>query len=164
MNNSPHILLVEAPYYTHIAEQLRRGAERALASAAATHEVVTVPGAFEIPAAIGLVARATPRFDGFVALGCVIRGETTHYDHICAESARGLQELAVRDGLAIGYGILTVENEAQALVRASVEGRDKGGEAVRACLSLVDLKRRLAGEENEYADRTAARQPATGDG
>jgi 6,7-dimethyl-8-ribityllumazine synthase len=164
MNNSPHILLVEAPYYTHIAEQLRRGAERALASAGATHEVITVPGAFEIPAAIGLVARATPRFDGFVALGCVIRGETTHYDHICAESARGLQELAVREGLAIGYGILTVENEAQALVRASMEGRDKGGEAVRACLALVDLKRRLAGEENEYADRTAARQPATGDG
>jgi 6,7-dimethyl-8-ribityllumazine synthase len=164
MNNSPHILLVEAPYYSHIAEQLRRGAERALASAGATHEVITVPGAFEIPAAIGLVARATPRFDGFVALGCVIRGETTHYDHICAESARGLQELAVREGLAIGYGILTVENEAQALVRASMEGRDKGGEAVRACLALVDLKRRLAGEENEYADRTAARQPATGDG
>jgi 6,7-dimethyl-8-ribityllumazine synthase len=164
MNSSPHILLVEAPYYTHIAEQLRRGAERALASAGATHEVITVPGAFEIPAAIGLVARATPRFDGFVALGCVIRGETTHYDHICAESARGLQELAVREGLAIGYGILTVENEAQALVRASMEGRDKGGEAVRACLALVDLKRRLAGEENEYADRTAARQPATGDG
>jgi 6,7-dimethyl-8-ribityllumazine synthase len=164
MNSSPHILLVEAPYYAHIAEQLRRGTERALASAGATHEVIAVPGAFEIPAAIGLVARATSRFDGFVALGCVIRGETTHYDHICAESARGLQELAVRDGLAIGYGILTVENEAQALVRASIEGRDKGGEAVRACLALVDLKRRLAGEENEYADRTAARQPATGDG
>ena len=162
MNNSPHILLVEAPYYTHIAEQMRRGAERALASAAATHEVVTVPGAFEIPAAIGLVARATPRFDGFVALGCVIRGETTHYDHICAESARGLQELAVRDGLAIGYGILTVENEAQALVRASVEGRDKGGEAVRACLALVDLKRRLAGEENDYSDRAAARRSSAG--
>ena len=163
MNNSPHILLVEAPYYTHIAEQLRRGAERALASAAATHEVVTVPGAFEIPAAIGLVARATPRFDGFVALGCVIRGETTHYDHICAESARGLQELAVRDGLAIGYGILTVENEAQALVRASVEGRDKGGEAVRACLALVDLKRRLAGEENEHIDRPARRSATAGE-
>jgi 6,7-dimethyl-8-ribityllumazine synthase len=163
MNSSPHILLVEAPYYAHIAEQLRRGTERALASAGATYEVIAVPGAFEIPAAIGLVARATSRFDGFVALGCVIRGETTHYDRICAESARGLQELALRDGLAIGYGILTVENEAQALVRASIEGRDKGGEAVRACLALVDLKRRLAGEKNEYADRTA-RQPATGDG
>jgi 6,7-dimethyl-8-ribityllumazine synthase len=141
----PHILLVEAPYYAHIAAELRRGAERALAAAGASHESIRVPGAFEIPAAIGAVARASKRFDGFVALGCVIRGETTHYDHICAESARGLQGLAVREGLAIGYGILTVENEAQAMVRASPEGRDKGGEAVRACLAIVDLKHRLAG-------------------
>jgi 6,7-dimethyl-8-ribityllumazine synthase len=145
MTSPPRILLVEAPYYAHIAAELRRGAERALAAAGATHEVVVVPGAFEIPAAIGLAARASERFDGFVALGCVIRGQTTHYDHICTESARGLQELAVRDGLAIGYGILTVENEAQALARASPEGRDHGGAAVRACLAMVDLKRRLAG-------------------
>ena len=143
MSKPPHILLVEAPYYAHIAADLRRGAERALDLAGATHERVSVPGAFEIPAAIAAAARAALRFDGFVALGCVIRGETTHYDHICAESARGLQDLAVRDGLAIGYGILTVENEAQALVRASPEGRDKGGEAVRACLALVALKRRF---------------------
>jgi 6,7-dimethyl-8-ribityllumazine synthase len=141
----PHILLVEAPYYTHIVAELRRGAERALAAVSATHESIAVPGAFEIPAAISIAARASQRFDGFVALGCVIRGETTHYDHICAESARGLQDLAVRDAVAIGYGILTVENEAQALARASPDGRDKGGEAVRACLAIVDLKRRLAG-------------------
>jgi 6,7-dimethyl-8-ribityllumazine synthase len=145
MTSPPRILLVEAPYYAHIAAELRRGAKRALAAAGATHEGVVVPGAFEIPAAIGLAARASERFDGFVALGCVIRGQTTHYDHICTESARGLQELAVRDGLAIGYGILTVENEAQALARASPEGRDHGGAAVRACLAMVDLKRRLAG-------------------
>jgi 6,7-dimethyl-8-ribityllumazine synthase len=145
MTRPPHILLVEAPYYAHIAAELRRGAERALDAAGATHERIVVPGAFEIPAAIAVAARATQRFDGFVALGCVIRGETTHYDHICAESARGLQDLAVRDGIAIGYGILTVENEAQALVRASPEDRDKGGEAVRACVAIVDLKRRLAG-------------------
>src|SRR5215470_15044269 len=111
MNRPPHILIVEAPYYAHIASHLRQGAESALAAAGATHEVISVPGAFEIPAAIGLVAKASNQYDGFVALGCVIRGETTHYDHICAESARGLQELAVRDGIAIGYGILTVENE-----------------------------------------------------
>src|SRR5499427_5279409 len=146
MSHPAHILLVEAPYYAHISAELRRGAERALAAAGATHEILAVPGAFEIPAAIGLAARAGGRFDGFVALGCGIRGETTHYDHICAESARGLQDLAVRDGLAIGYGILTVENEAQALARASPEGRDHGGAAVRACLAMVDLKRRLAGE------------------
>jgi 6,7-dimethyl-8-ribityllumazine synthase len=158
MNRPPHILLVEAPYYSHIAEQLRKGAERALTAGGASHEVMSVPGSFEIPAAIGLVARSTDRFDGFVALGCVIRGETTHYDHICAESARGLQDLAVREGLAIGYGILTVENEAQALARASAEHRDKGGEAVRACLALVDLKRRIAGEENDHKHRAAARR------
>ena len=147
MNQKPHILLVEAPYYSHIAAELRRGAERALAAAGATYERISVPGAFEIPAAIAIASRASRHFDGFVALGCVIRGETTHYDHICAESARGLQDLAVRDGIAIGYGILTVENEAQALARASPEGRDKGGEAVRACLAIVELKRRLAGNE-----------------
>jgi 6,7-dimethyl-8-ribityllumazine synthase len=164
MIRPPHILLVEAPYYAHIAAQLRAGAERALAKVGASHEIIAVPGAFEIPAAIGLVSRATARYDGFVALGCVIRGETTHYDHICTESARGLQDLALRDGLAIGYGILTVENEAQAIARASSEHRDKGGEAVRACLALVDLKRRLAGEDDEHTDRAIARRSATGAG
>jgi 6,7-dimethyl-8-ribityllumazine synthase len=164
MTRSPHILLVEAPYYAHIAEHLRRGAERALAAAGATHEIVSVPGAFEIPAAIGMIARATNRFDGFVALGCVIRGETTHYDHICAECARGLQDLAVREGLAIGFGVLTVENEAQALARASAENRDKGGEAVHACLALVDLKRRVTGEEHDHTDGVDAGQSAGGRG
>ena len=139
-----HILLVEAPYYAHLAALLRRGAERALAAAGASFESVTVPGSFEIPAAIAVAARSEQGFDGYVALGCVIRGKTSHYDHICAESARGLQELAVRDGLAIGYGILTCENEAQALERAAPEGRDKGGEAVRACLALVGLHRKFA--------------------
>ena len=145
MNRPPHLLLVEAPYYQHLAALLRDGAHRAVAAAGATCEVAAVPGAFEIPAAIALAAKAAERFDGFVALGCVIRGETTHYDHICAETARSLQDLAVRDGLAIGYGILTVENEAQALVRAAPDGRDKGGESVRACLALVELKRRFQG-------------------
>jgi 6,7-dimethyl-8-ribityllumazine synthase len=143
---APHVLLVEAPYYTHIAALLREGAERALAAAGVTFEAIQVPGAFEIPGAIGMAAR-TDRYDGFVALGCVIRGETTHYDHICESTAHGLQDLAVREGLAIGYGILTCENEAQALVRATPggNGRDKGGESVQACLAMVELKRRLAG-------------------
>jgi 6,7-dimethyl-8-ribityllumazine synthase len=152
MTRAPHLLLVEAPYYSHIAALLRDGAERAVAAGGATCEIVSVPGAFEIPPAIALAARAGGRFDGFVALGCVIRGETTHYDHICAETARSLQDLAVRDGLAVGYGILTVENEAQALVRAAPGGadgggRDKGGEATRACLALIELKRRFQAEE-----------------
>ncbi len=146
MTKPPHILLVEAPYYAHIAEMLRRGAERAIAAAGATCEIVSVPGAFELPAAIAFAARGNRRFDGFVALACVIRGETTHYDHICAETSRALQELAVREELALGFGVLTVENETQALVRAPPEGRDKGGEAARACLAMIALKRALAGD------------------
>ena len=148
MNRPPHLLLIEAPYYAHIAALLRQGAEHAVAEARATCEAVSVPGAFEIPAAIAFAAKAAERFDGFVALGCVIRGETTHYDHICAETARALQDLALRHGVATGYGILTVENEAQALVRARPDGRDKGGEAVRACLALIELKCRFQGREN----------------
>jgi 6,7-dimethyl-8-ribityllumazine synthase len=148
MNRPPHLLLVEAPYYAHIAALLRQGAERAVAEAGATCEAVSVPGAFEIPAAIAFAAKAAERFDGFVALGCVIRGETSHYDHICAETARALQDLTLRDGIVSGYGILTVENEAQALVRAAPDGRDKGGEAVRACLALIELKRRFQGRGN----------------
>jgi 6,7-dimethyl-8-ribityllumazine synthase len=150
MPRAPHLLLVLAPYYAHIAALLRQGAERAVAAAGATCEIVEVPGAFELPPAIAFAARTVERFDGYVALGCVIRGETTHYDHICEETARALQDMGVRDGLAIGYGILTVENEAQALVRAAPAtehgGRDKGGESVRACLALIDLKRRFQGE------------------
>ena len=110
MTRAPHLLLVIAPYYPHIAALLRDGAERACATAGATCEIVSVPGAFEIPAAIGIAAKAAERFDGYVALGCVIRGQTTHYDHVCAESARGVQDLLTRDGLAVGYGILTCEN------------------------------------------------------
>jgi 6,7-dimethyl-8-ribityllumazine synthase len=148
MTRPPHLLLVEALFYEHIAADLRRGAERAVAAAGATCEIVSVPGAFEVSAAIAMAARMVGRFDGFVSLGCVIRGETTHYDHICAETARSLQDLMVRDGLALGFGILTCENEAQALVRASPEGRDQGGRAVRACLALVELRRRFQGQGN----------------
>jgi len=142
MADAPHILIVEAPYYTHISAELAKGAIAALEAAQATHERVSVPGAFEIPAAIRFAA-TTKRYDGFVALGCVIRGETTHYDYVCGESARGLQNLALEGGLAIGFGILTVENEAQALARAAVDKRNKGGEAARACLAMVALKRRF---------------------
>lgn len=144
----------------HITRRLLAGALSALHKSGVAEEsvdVVWVPGAYDLPIAAQALARSG-RYDALVCLGCVIRGETTHYDHICAESARGLQDLAVRDGLAIGYGILTVENEAQALARASAESRDNGGEAVRACLALVDLKRRLAGEENDHKDRAAVRR------
>jgi 6,7-dimethyl-8-ribityllumazine synthase len=135
-----HVLVVIAPYYRHIADELLKGATEALERAGATHELIEVPGAFEVPAAIRFASRGD--YDGYVALGCVIRGETTHYDYVCEESARGLQDLAL-EGLAIGYGILTVENEAQALARASRAKKNKGGEAVRACLAMIALKRRF---------------------
>jgi 6,7-dimethyl-8-ribityllumazine synthase len=145
MPDTPHIMIVEAPYYAHIAEELFRGAIQALDAAGASYERFSVPGAFEIPAAIRIAIEAREhdirrRFDGYVALGCVIRGETTHYDYVCEESARGLQELALTYGVAIGFGILTVENEAQALTRAKVDRKNKGGEAARACLAMIDLR------------------------
>lgn len=136
------ILIVEARYYTHIADELLRGAVAELEKAGVGHDRVTVPGAFEIPAAIQFAHLARQGFDGYVALGCVIRGETSHYDLICTECARGLQDLALRERLAIGFGVLTVENEAQAMARARLDQKNKGGEAVRACLAMVELKRR----------------------
>lgn len=146
---NPHVLIVEARFYEDLANELVKGAAGHLTEAGATFDRIAVPGAFEIPAAIALTDRAgrtmtdAVRYDGYVALGCVIRGETTHYDYVCGESARGLQDLAVREGLAIGYGILTVENGAQAWARARVAEKNKGGDAAAACLAMVALKRRL---------------------
>jgi 6,7-dimethyl-8-ribityllumazine synthase len=143
----PHVLIVEARYYAHISDELLKGALAALEQAGATHDRIAVPGAFEIPAAIkysveaGVRGIGKARFDGFIALGCVIRGETTHYDYVCEQSSRGLQDLALRHNLAVGFGILTVENEAQALARARVDQKNKGGEAARACLAMIELKR-----------------------
>jgi 6,7-dimethyl-8-ribityllumazine synthase len=146
-SEKPHVLIVEAPYYEDIADELAKGAIAELDRVGATYERISVPGAFEIPAAIQIGIRSMDyyagrrRFDGYIALGCVIRGETSHYDHICAESARKLQDLACQYVLALGYGILTCENKEQAKERASVEGRNKGGEAARACLDMLEVKR-----------------------
>jgi 6,7-dimethyl-8-ribityllumazine synthase len=146
---APHLLIVEARYYDDIAEELIKGAEAALTAAGASAERIEVPGAFEIPAAIHMAVRSADvpnggrRFDGFVTLGCVIRGETSHYDYVCTESARKLQDLACQFTLALGYGILTCETHEQAWARARVDGKDKGGEATRACLAMVELKRRF---------------------
>jgi 6,7-dimethyl-8-ribityllumazine synthase len=136
------VLLVVAPFYRAIADALVSGAEAALARAGATGEFVEVPGALEIPTAIALAARSG-EYDGFVALGCVIRGETTHYETVCNDSSRGLTLLGLR-GLCIGNGILTVETPAQAEVRADPGGQDKGGGAAEACLHLIVLARRFA--------------------
>ncbi|NNE82620.1 MAG: 6,7-dimethyl-8-ribityllumazine synthase, partial [Alphaproteobacteria bacterium] len=126
MADKPHVMIAVARFYDEIADELLRGATAALQSAGATWEVVEVPGAFEIPAAVSTAVRsmefvgARRRFDGYVALGCVIRGETTHYDYVCGETARGLQDLAVKYCLALGFGLLTVENREQAEERAGV--------------------------------------------
>lgn len=147
MAPSPHILVVEARFYADIADELARGALATLEAAGATYERRAVPGAFEIPAAIAFAHEAGEQeaidrpFDGFVALGCVIRGETSHYDYVCGESARGLQDLAVGLHLPIGYGILTVENGDQAWARAKVDRKNKGRDAAQACLDMIALKR-----------------------
>ncbi len=133
------ILIVESRYYVEIADALIAGAEREIKKNGAVSERIVVPGAFEIPGAIALAAGG---YDGFVALGCVIRGETTHYDYVCGESARGLMDLAVRERLAIGYGIVTVNNADQAWARAAIDRGDKGGDAAHACLAMVALGRR----------------------
>ena len=139
------VLLVAAPYYAHIVDALERGARLALVEAGYAVERIDVPGAFEIPPAIAAAEQAGG-WAGYVALGCVIRGETSHYDYVCGECARAIMDLTTRDGLAIGFGVLTVENEDQAVARAGVEGRDKGGEAARAVIALMALKRRFRGE------------------
>ncbi|HVY86483.1 MAG TPA: 6,7-dimethyl-8-ribityllumazine synthase [Caulobacterales bacterium] len=137
------VLIVTAPYYRAITDMLQRGAEAAATAASAKLDRVFVPGAFEIPAAIAQASRIKP-YDAYVALGCVVRGETSHYDYVCGESARGLMDLGIRDGLAIGYGILTVDTIEQAEARADPARGDKGGDAMRACLAMVALRRQLA--------------------
>ena len=144
MAETPHILIVESPYYREISEQLAKGAVAALEAAGASYERIEVPGAFEVPAAIAMAARSSERrYDGYVALGCVLRGETSHYDYICGESARKLQDLATDHGLPLGYGILTCENADQARTRADADGKDKGGDAARTCLRMLEVQRHL---------------------
>jgi 6,7-dimethyl-8-ribityllumazine synthase len=135
------ILIVEARFYEHLNDLLLQGARAAIESAGHSHETVTVPGALEVPAAIALAAESG-RYDAFVALGVVIRGETYHFEIVAGESARGIMALTL-DGLAVGNGILTVENEAQALARARATEKDKGGEAAKAALSMLRLRELL---------------------
>ena len=147
--SSPHLMVIEARFYDELADELVRGAAAEIERNGGTYERFAVPGAFEIPAAIRVGMEAvnpdrTPRFDGFIGLGCVIRGETSHYDYVCSESARGLMSLAVAHGLAIGYGILTCENWDQAWARAAVAEGNKGRDAVAACLSVIALRHRLS--------------------
>ena len=141
------ILIVEARFYEEIADALLAGATRALEDARATFDRISVPGSLEIPTAIALAVAAARRrrrpYDGAVALGCVIRGETIHFEIVSHQSARGLMDVSLARGIPIGNGIITVENEAQAFARARMAEQDKGGDAARAALALVALKRRL---------------------
>ena len=148
----PHLLIVEARFYDDLADALLDGAKAALDAAGATYDVVTVPGALEIPSAIMFGASrkslgfssSKKAYDGFVALGCVIRGETYHFDIVANESARGIMDLTVNRGWAIGNGILTTEDDAQAWARARRSDGDKGGFAARAALTMIALREKLS--------------------
>jgi len=151
MKNHIHILVVEGRFYHHISDQLILGAEMTLREQGATWEVMMVPGALEIPQVLamaieaGMFSEMAPvPFHGFVALGCVIRGETSHYDIVAGESARSLMALATTHGIPLGNGILTVETEEQALARAAVTGKNKARDAVEACLEVIRVKRDFA--------------------
>jgi 6,7-dimethyl-8-ribityllumazine synthase len=136
------ILIVEARFYDHLNDMLLAGARRAIEEAGHSHETVTVPGALEVPGALALAAE-TGRYDAYVAIGVVIRGETYHFEIVANESARGIMALTM-DGIAIGNGILTTENEAQAIYRADPDQADKGGGAAKAALAMLDLRQKFA--------------------
>ncbi|MDK4703069.1 MULTISPECIES: 6,7-dimethyl-8-ribityllumazine synthase [unclassified Rhizobium] len=146
-SSNAHILIVEARFYDDMADALLDGAKAALEEAGATYDIVTVPGALEIPAAIAMALDGGDNgnvvYDGYVALGMVIRGETYHFDIVANESSRALMDLAVSESLAIGNGILTVENDEQAWARARRSDKDKGGFAARAALTMIALKEKL---------------------
>lgn len=137
------LLIVVAPYYKDIADKLVAGAKAEIEAAGGTWDLIEVPGALEVPTAIGISDRGS-NFDGYVALGCVIRGETTHYETVCNDSSRAIQLLGLQ-GLCIGNGILTVENRDQAIARADVQGQNKGGGAAAAALHLIAIARKWAG-------------------
>ena len=136
------ILIVEGRFYDDLSDELLKGAKAALDAAGVKYEVATVPGALEIPAVIAVAEKARAGFDGYVALGVVIRGETYHFEVVSDESARGIMDLA-NTGLAIGNGVLTVEDEAQAWSRAKISEGDKGGGAARAALAVIAIKQRF---------------------
>ncbi|MEO7169263.1 MAG: 6,7-dimethyl-8-ribityllumazine synthase [Sphingomonas sp.] len=137
-----NVLIVEARFYDHLNDLLLEGARAAIEEAGHRHETITVPGALEIPGAVALASESDD-YDAFVALGVVIRGETYHFEIVAGESARGLMALSM-DGVAIGNGILTVENEAQALARARRSEKDKGGEAAKAAMALLTIREQYA--------------------
>ena len=143
MGPPPRILLVRAPYYREVVDGMTDGAKRILAEAKADCQILDVAGAFELPQAIRIALRGAEHYDGYVVLGCVIRGETDHYEFICAASMNGLMEVALQHGIALGTGLLTVDTLAQAMARSGADGHNKGAEAAVAALRQVDAARRL---------------------
>ena len=139
----PHLLIVRAPYYRAIADGLTDGATRILREAGATFETLDIAGAYELPQAIRLALRGDRNFDGFVALGCIIRGETDHYEFICRASMEGLMNVALQFGIALGTGLLTCDTQAQAEARSGADGFNKGAEAASAALLQINAARRL---------------------
>lgn len=144
MDKGPRVLVIEARFYPDIADDLAAGASAVLKAARSGFDRVEVPGALELPAAVAMAIEGG-RYDGYVVLGCVIRGETSHYDLVCNEAARGVNELALRHQAAIGFGVLTCDNGEQARRRADPKGKNKGGEAARACLAMIKLRESLGG-------------------
>ena len=140
---APHVLVVRAPYYRVVVDGLTAGASRILREAGATFDVLDVAGAFELPQAIRIALRGERRFDGFIALGCIIRGETDHYDFICRATMDGMMAVALSFGLALGTGLLTCDTAAQAEARSSRDGHNKGAEAAAAALLQIGVARRL---------------------
>ena len=139
----PHVLVVRAPYYRAVVDGLGRGAARILDDAGAAHDVVDIAGAFELAQAVRIALRGARRYDAFVALGCVVRGETDHYEFICRESMAGLMQVALQFGIALGTGLLTVDRLAQAEARSGDDGHNKGAEAAVAALRQLTLARNL---------------------
>ena len=139
----PRVLIIRAPYYKDVVDGLLTGAARILTEAGATHDVLDIAGAYELPQAIRLAVRGTHGFDAYVALGCIVRGETDHYDFICAASMNGLMDVALQFGLCMGVGLLTCDNIEQAMARSGQDGHNKGAEAAAAALLQLNAARRL---------------------
>ena len=140
---SPHVLIVRAPYYKAVIDGLTQGAQRILGEAGATSEVLDIAGAYELPQAVRLAVRGTQKFDGYVALGCIVRGETDHYDFICDATMHGMMHVALQFGLCVGTGLLTCDTLAQAEARSGMDGHNKGAEAAAAALLQINAARRL---------------------
>jgi 6,7-dimethyl-8-ribityllumazine synthase len=140
---SAHLLIIRAPYYKGVVDGLTAGADRILREAGATSEILDIAGAFELPQAIRLAVRGSQRFNGFVALGCIVRGETDHYEFICRATMEGIMSVSLQFGLCVGTGLLTCDTLAQAEARSGMDGHNKGAEAAAAALLQVNAARRL---------------------